>query len=104
MMSNVWYSIVRFLQKLFVPTETSAFERYLVGQVSYLEGEISRQRQEYEEKYERLLERFVPGNNRPEPSAADVKVIGNSKPTWPERRRALEESSRQREQHWRSVI
>lgn len=63
-MNNVWWAIVKFFQKLFVPPEYTTLERELVRQVSHLEGELFKERQKYQELTERLL--FPPAGPVPD--------------------------------------
>jgi hypothetical protein len=95
-MNNVWFAIVAFFKKLFVPPEYTTFERELLRQISHLESELFQQRERYEERYSELLERFLPGNNRPESAPSESPVALNSKPSWDERKKFHEEQSKLR--------
>lgn len=105
-MNNVWYSIVRFFQKLFVPPELTPFERFLVAQVSHLESEINRERELSREREKELLERLLPGNS-PRPNVVQETPV-EVKPRLTraqEMQARFEEASKERlKEHWEKHI
>ncbi len=54
-MNNVWWAIVNFFRKLFVPPESTFLERELARQISNLESQLHREREKYDELVQRLL-------------------------------------------------
>ena len=92
-MKNVWWTIVTFLRKLFVPPEFTALEHELLRQVSHLEGELHRQRDKYEELTQRLL--FPSAQPVIEQGSVNFSV-SNSVPPPRERAKQLSELSRLR--------
>lgn len=92
-MINVWWAIVNFFKKLFVPPELTSFERELVRQVSYLEGELHREREKYEELVQRLL---FPANGPVVNQEGVSFSVTNPLPPVRERAKELSELSRKR--------
>lgn len=95
-MNHVWWTIVTFFQKLFVPPEYTTLERELLRQISHLEGEVFKERAKYSELTERLL--FPAAGPVLEQTSTVNYNVANAAPSPSQRANELERLSHQR---WR---